>query len=361
MKIVLDTELPAGTSYNYKKTDAAEAPHPLSALLNIHGIRGIYHVMNFMAVERVGNVAWEEILASVQEVFNDSADNVSPAVVETVDDSYGEVYVHVQTYKDIPLQVKVFDSSSEERFGLGKRFVAAMGEVQGGEVENYILLRKWADYGIRYGDKAEIGEIVISEIDAAYPEERLQEIIRISKEGHAESASRGKKVTLEEFSVEEWETRFHLLDQMTDPELSDTPLLERALEDEKMSIRRLATVYIGMIEDEAIIPLVEKALKDRSWAVRRTAGDCMSDLGFSGFEDAAIELLKDRNKLVRWRAAMFLYETGTEKALPALKEAENDSEFEVKLQIRMAISRIAEGEDAKGSVWKQMSESRTSS
>ena len=128
-----------------------------------------------------------------------------------------------------------------------------------------------------------------------------------------------------------------------------------------MSIRRLATVYLGMIEDEAVIPYVEKALKDKSWAVRRTAGDCMSDLGFEGFEQAAIDTLNDKNKLVRWRAAMFLYETGTENALPALKEAENDSEFEVKLQIRMAIARIAEGEDAKGSVWKQMTEARTGS
>ena len=86
--------------------------------------------------------------------------------------------------------------------------------------------------------------------------------------------------------------------------MSDAPLLELALEDENV-IRRLATAYLD-IEHEGVIPYVEKALKDRSWAVRRTAGDCMSDLGFEGFEDAAIELLKDRNKLVRWRAAMFL-------------------------------------------------------
>ena len=87
-------------------------------------------------------------------------------------------------------------------------------------------------------------------------------------------------MTLEEFNVEEWEKRFQLIDQMPDPDVSDLPLLERALDDEKMSIRRLATVYLGMIEDEAVIPYVEKALKDKSWAVRRTAGDCMSDLGF---------------------------------------------------------------------------------
>jgi len=360
MKIVLDTELPKGTSHNYKKIDAETASYPASALLNINGVKGIYHVMNFMAVERIGNVAWESILAEVQAVFNEEQSEQTESV-EEIDDSYGEVYVHVQTYKDIPLQVKVFDSESEERFGLSERFVQAMEKVHGREVENYILLRKWADYGIRYGEKAEIGETVIQEIEAAYPEDRLLAIIRQANEGQSENIQRGRKISLEEFSVDEWETRFQLLDQIPDPDMSDTPLLERALDDEKMSIRRLATVYLGMIEDEGVIPYVEKALKDKSWAVRRTAGDCMSDLGLEGFEQAAIATLNDKNKLVRWRAAMFLYETGTDKALPALKEAENDPEFEVKLQIRMAIARIAEGEDAKGSVWKQMTEARTAS
>ncbi|CAM5357546.1 hypothetical protein LSPH24S_02720 [Lysinibacillus sphaericus] len=42
----------------------------------------------------------------------------------------------------------------------------------------------------------------------------------------------------------------------------------------------MATVYLGMIEDVAVVPYLEKALRDKSAAVRRTAGDCMSDLGF---------------------------------------------------------------------------------
>ena len=36
----------------------------------------------------------------------------------------------------------------------------------------------------------------------------------------------------------------------------------------------------------------------------------------------------------------------------------DDKEYEVKLQIRMAIARIEGGEEAKGSVWKQMNEAR---
>ena len=358
MKIIVDEELPMGVSHNYKKEDAEKAPYPVSELLSIKGVKGIYHVMNFMAVERIGNIAWEEILAEVQGVFNEESAEVKVESQQenTPDEHYGEVYVHVQTYKDIPLQVKVFDSDSELRFGLSERFQESMQKVHSSEVENYILLRKWADYGIRYGDKQEIGETVVLEVEAAYPEERLQEIVSRSQYGKSEVNIRQNKVTLEDFNVEEWEKRFQLIDQMPDPDVTDLPLLERALEDEKMSIRRLATVYLGMIEDEAVIPFVEKALKDKSWAVRRTAGDCMSDLGFAGFEDSAIEALKDKNKLVRWRAAMFLYESGTEKALPALHEAENDSEFEVKLQVRMAIARITDGEEAKGSIWKQMTE-----
>jgi HEAT repeat protein len=55
---------------------------------------------------------------------------------------------------------------------------------------------------------------------------------------------------------------------------------------------------------------------------------------------------------------MFLYEVGDDKALPALKTAQQDPEFEVSLQVKLAIARIEHGEEAKGSVWKQMTEAR---
>lgn len=355
MKIIVDTTLPSGTSHNYKKNDEDHAPEPIRSILGVHGVKGIYHVMDFLAVERIGSVPWESILADVRSILSDGEVSAQTAE-EEADDHYGEVYVHVQTYKDIPLQVKVFDSDSETRFGLSDRFRQAMETVHKTEVENYILLRKWADYGIRYGEQQEIGEQVVQEIEAAYPDERLKELVDRAQKSDEQTKPRGRKVTVEEFSVPEWEKRFQLLDQMPDPTVADYPLLSAALEDEKMSIRRLATVYLGMIEEESVIPYIEKALKDKSWAVRRTAADCMSDLGFVGFEPAAIQLLQDKNKLVRWRAAMFLYETGTERALPALHAAEDDPEFEVKLQIRMAIARIEEGEEAKGSIWRQMTE-----
>ena len=100
------------------------------------------------------------------------------------------------------------------------------------------------------------------------------------------------------------------------------------------------------------------ALKDKTVTVRRTAGDCLSDLGFPEATGKVMEALQDPSKLVRWRAAMFLFEVGDDFALPALKAAENDPEFEVSMQIKMAIERIEGGQKAKGSVWKQMTEAR---
>ena len=356
MKIILDSPLPAGTSHNYKKKDLEQTQEPIRSLLAIQGVKGIYHVLDFMAVERIGNISWESILAEVRAILNEDGEAAEQTEEQQIDEHFGEVYVHVQTYKEIPLQVKVFNSDEEARFGLSERFIQAMEVVHHSEVENYILLRKWADYGIRYGELQEVGEQVVLELEAAYPETRLQDILEKAEKADGETKVTGQKVTLAEFTVPEWETRFQLLDQMPNPDTSDYPVLSFALKDEKMSIRRLATVYLGMIEDESVIPFIEKALRDKSWAVRRTAADCMSDLGYVGFESAAIRLLEDKNKLVRWRAAMFLYETGTENALPALHEAENDNEFEVKLQVRMAIARIEEGEEAKGSIWRQMTE-----
>ena len=145
---------------------------------------------------------------------------------------------------------------------------------------------------------------------------------------------------------------------MADPQLTDLPVLEKALQDEKASIRRLAVVYLGMIEDKKVLPLLYKALKDKSVTVRRTAGDTLSDLGYIEAMEAMMEALSDKSKLVRWRAAMFLYEVGNEQALPALKVAEEDPEFEVSLQIKLAIERIEKGEKAGGSVWKQMTDAR---
>ncbi|MEH7500526.1 conserved virulence factor C family protein [Neobacillus drentensis] len=359
MKINLNEELPMGKSHNYKKDTAANAPQVIQAILQIEGIKGVYHVADFLAVERNAKFDWKQLLPQVRQAFGEKA--VEAASIAKIDEHFGEIKVEIQMFKEIPLQVKLTDGTNERRFGMPEYFLKVRERAQLPE-DNYILLRKWQNQGVRYGEFDQIGQEVIDELIAAYPLERLEDLVEKvqSRESTPEpkfSLNR-KKVTMKDLQNPEWQIRYQLLEQMDDPELEDLPVLEKALSDEKASIRRLSTVYLGMIKEKEVLPLLYKALKDKTVTVRRTAGDCLSDLGFPEAADEMMEALKDKSKLVRWRAAMFLYEVGDERALPALKAAENDVEFEVSLQIKMAIERIVGGEEAKGSVWKQMTESR---
>lgn len=360
MKILLDHELPMGKSHNYKKETALDAPPVIQAVLQIEGIKGVYHVADFLAVERNAKYDWKELLPKVRQAFGEDTDQIANTA-KAINDHFGEIKVEVQMFKGIPLQVKLTDGTSEKRFGMPDYFLKARENAQLPE-DNYILLRKWDHQGVRYGEMDQVGPEVVEELIAAYPTLRLEELVQKAQAAETQLEQKTKpkrrKVTAGDMSNPDWQVRYQLLEQMDDPDLEDLPMLEKALSDEKPSIRRLATVYLGMIKDQAVLPLLYRALKDKTVTVRRTAGDCLSDLGFPEAQDEMLEALKDPSKLVRWRAAMFLYEVGDEKALSALKAAENDSEFEVSMQIRMAIERIEGGEEAKGSVWKQMTEAR---
>ncbi|MGJ3222018.1 virulence factor [Geobacillus thermoleovorans] len=359
MKILLDEELPSGTRHNYKPDNIGEAPPLIQALMRIDGVKGIYHVADFLAIERHPKYDWRDILAKVREVFGEKADDGAEAKPKG-NEHFGEVKVFVQMLYGLPMQVKLVDGEREHRVGLPKPFMDAVIEAQK-YAGNVVLERKWVEKGVRYGTFEEIGREIVDELSAAYPPERLERIVNMFRRGEQEKTVQKRpslKVTSEMLDDPDWRKRYAALEQMAEPTEDDIPVLAKALKDEKMAIRRLATAYLGMIGGKKVLPYLYEALKDPAVAVRRTAGDCLSDIGDPEAIPAMIEALKDESKLVRWRAAMFLYEVGDESALPALKAAENDPEFEVSLQVKMAIERIEGGEEAKGSVWKQMTESR---
>lgn len=355
MKVILDEELPSGTRNNYKKESAALAPPEIQQILMIEGVKGVYHVADFLAIERNAKYDWKEILPQVRQIFGEVTEEKETGRQENLE-KYGEVQVFVQYFKGIPMQVKLTDHTTEKRYGLPEKFIQAITAAQLPE-DNIVFQRKWVEKGVRYGEFDQIGQEVIEELLAAYPDERLQELVQRAKLKEP-IEKKYIKLTADMLDHPDWKKRYQLLEQMADPTLDDLPVLEIALRDEKPAIRRLAVVYLGMIKDKAVLPYIYQAMKDKNVTVRRTAGDCLSDLGFIEAQDVMIEALKDPSKLVRWRAAMFLYEVGDRRCLPALKEAENDPEFEVALQIKMAIERIEGGEQAKGSVWKQMTEAR---
>ena len=361
MKINLSEELPAGKSNNYKKDKIDGAPSVVQDILQIDGVKGVYHVADFLAVERNAKFDWKEILSKVRMAFGEDVDEEEQNKGK-VNEHFGEVKVFVQIFKDIPMQVKLTDGTKEERFGLPERFKGALMNAQL-ESDNVVMERSWKEQSIRYGNFDEIGNEVVEELSAAYPTERLERLVSIATKQVSLTTEAQKrpryKVTEEMLDDPDWTTRYAALEQM-DPTEEDINTLSKALKDEKASIRRLATVYLGMLEKPSVLPFLYQALKDKSVTVRRTAGDCLSDIGNTNAIAPMVEALQDSNKLVRWRAAMYLYEVGDETALPALIEAQDDPEFEVSMQIKLAIERIEGGEAAKGSVWKQMTESRKS-
>ncbi|MBM7571010.1 conserved virulence factor C family protein [Aquibacillus albus] len=360
MKINLDEKLPDGESRNYKLNDNLEqAPKYVQQLFTIDGVKGLYHVVDFIALERHPKVAWESILPEVRKILGTS-DNKQEnwdldKKQEQEGNSFGEVKVFIQMFRNIPIQVKLDDGTDEKRFGLPERFMEAVMEASPAS-PNVVMERKWQEQRPRYGSIEEIGVEVVEELSASYDQDRLNQLVKLAFQDKPEKNEKTtQSISLATFDNPDWKARYAALDQM-EPTLEHFSILEKALDDEKASIRRLATAYLGMIEEPDVLPLLYKALKDSAVTVRRTAGDCISDLGYKEAMPRMIEALSDSNRLVRWRAAMFLYEAGDESAIPALEAAADDSEFEVRMQVNMALERIKGGEEAKGSVWHQMTQ-----
>lgn len=366
MKINLDEELAMGQTHNYKQGDELlEAPDYIQHLLKIEGVKSLYHVMDFIALDRNAKYKWEDILPQVRETLGtveetDETDTTVSSKDQGTEDAFGEVKVFIQMFRGIPMQVKLEEGDEEKRFGLEERFMNAAMKASPAS-NNMVMERQWVEQNPRYGDLEEIGNEVTEELSASYDEARLEALVKQAFESETEEPQpmndNGKAVTLETLDDPDWKVRYAALDRMN-PTFEDLPVLDKALQDEKASIRRLATAYLGMIEEPEVLPYLYKALQDKSVTVRRTAGDCISDLGFKEAMPEMVQALEDKNKLVRWRAAMFLYEVGDESAIPALQNAIQDPEFEVRMQAKMALQRIEGGEEAKGSVWHQMTQAR---
>lgn len=211
--------------------------------------------------------------------------------------------------------------------------------------------RKLTDYGVRYGEPAEIAREVEQEVEAAYPQERLDSLVQQAIAHGAEGEfveqrrTRSQDELLRDLKHEDWRVRYAALEDLT-PTVELLPELKAALHDPKLHIRRLAVVYLGDLRTPEAMELLYEAMADSAPAVRRTAGDTLSDIGDPAATPVMTAALTDKSKLVRWRAARFLYEVGTSDAQAALSVAAEDPEFEVGLQAKMALERIASGEAA---------------
>ncbi|WP_172257293.1 virulence factor [Saccharibacillus deserti] len=361
MKLHLNETLEAGIRKTYTLDNERSAPPIIARLLHIEGVKSVFHTADFMAIDRKPGADWPAILSSVQEVFGSRSDQPVDSDIEDAAGHFGEAQVFVQFFRGIPMQIRVKSGLTEERIGLSQRFVDAVTEVASATM---IKERKLTDYGVRYGDLPDIAREVEQELEAAFPQERLERVIKqaiahgAKAEEFVEQRREWSQAEIEEgLQSADWRRRYSALEAMEASE-ETLPLIERALGDEKMQTRRLAVVYLGDLKTPEAMQLLFKAMKDSSPAVRRTAGDTLSDIGDPAATQVMLESLTDTSKIVRWRAARFLYEVGTAEAREALEQASNDPEFEVGLQARMALERIDSGEEAAGTVWQQMAKSR---
>ncbi|NHN32334.1 virulence factor [Paenibacillus agricola] len=379
MKIQVNERIPDGIRTTYAKANTAAAPAFIQKLLAIHGVKSVYHAADFIAVDRMGSADWQPILAHIHEALGGASATIQPPDLASSTNSqsqaagegsqedahFGEVQVLLQHFRGIPLQVRVQSGMEQQRAGLPARFNEAAIRAASAS-PNLIKERTLEDWGIRYGELKEVLEEITQEIDAAYDESRLQSLVTQAQqlggdvvEGVAAVSSAGratlsKAELVQQLADPDWKQRYAALQQVK-PSAETLPLLTHALEDEKPSIRRLAAVFLGDLKDTMdVLPYLQRALDDKSASVRRTAGDTLSDIGNPNGIPAMMKALLDPNKLVRWRAARFLYEVGDQQALPALHQAEDDAEFEIRMQIKLAIERIEGGHAAEGSVWQQM-------
>lgn len=105
MKVILTEELPAGKSNNYKPEQAEGAPLVIAEILKIDGVKGVYHVADFLAVERNARYDWKDILPQVRTAFGmESAESAEEN--RSDQESFGEVKVFVQMFSGIPIDRK---------------------------------------------------------------------------------------------------------------------------------------------------------------------------------------------------------------------------------------------------------------
>jgi hypothetical protein len=352
MKLTMDESLNAGVRINISKSNVEHAPAYLRQLLTIADVTGVFQTADFIALERHPKGDWPTILNAVQQLLPvcDHCQQTNYTLVNAPKEaSFGEVTVRVQTFRGIPMQIRVSAGLEEKRDVVGERFTAAAVEA-GLHAQNLIYERKLEEWGVRYGTLEEVLATIKQEIEASFDAQRLQAMAAQTKqEEMPQAAGQFDRI----WTYPAWESRYAAL-QHVPLEEANIAVFARALKDEHVSIRRFAVVQLGSIEHEDVLPYIYQALYDPSPIVRRTAGDTCSDKADPSAMVHMVRLLHDRNKLVRWRAARFLYDMGGDNELEALHEAVEDAEFEVALQIRLAIERIETGGQAAGAVWQQM-------
>lgn len=358
MKLNLDQSV--GLTATFTAKDAATCPDYVAQLLNIDGVQSVFVCGDFITMNRDPRTEWSSILDRATHLLTGSpsstSEGTSPDAQRARGETLGQAAVFVQTFRGIPIQVKVVDADGENRVALDTRFSDAAQLVQEKSGADYLKERYWKNLGVRYGARDQVAAEVVDEISGTLDERELASLLAnaLGESQQEHRAERPLDVIQADLASDDWHKRLTAVQEIGTSE-DAVSFLIRALTDTQPQVRRLAAAALGASGSEnAVAPLATALLEDTSVGVRRTAGDALSDLGDASAQSAMCKALGDSNKLVRWRAARFLFDMGTEQALPSLQQAINDPEFEVRLEVQAAIERISGGKDTSLPAWKKI-------
>ncbi|MBP9090326.1 virulence factor [bacterium] len=352
---------PLGPTATYTSSSQA-APDFVIKLLAIEGVQSVFVCGDFITLNRHPLSDWRLLLElATFALTGDKLSGLDSSSSSSVTALEGQNQILVQTFRSVPIQVKAVDIAGETRLSLGSAFNEAAQLIQKETGADFLKERLWLDHGLRYGERAEVAEQVLSELQNYFSPERLDLLVRqeLGASGAEPEADLDQIKRL--LSHSQWQQRLLAVQELSRIDSSQSvvciDLLIESLQDSNAQVRRLAAAALGTTGSALAVPSLCQAItSDSSIAVRRTAGDALSDIGDLAAHPAMCLALSDENKLVRWRAARFLNDLGTEESLHYLEAALNDSEYEVFLEISAAIERIKSGVLGAGPAWKRIAD-----
>jgi hypothetical protein len=126
MKLSLSAGL--GISGTFTKDNTPCDHITVQQLLDIQGVVSVFITASFLTLNRDPRVAWPPILEAAQKIFGGQVQPNPQDEQHVTANLEGQVKVLVQTFRQIPIQVKVTDGVQEERIGLPSRFGNTAGD-----------------------------------------------------------------------------------------------------------------------------------------------------------------------------------------------------------------------------------------
>ena len=360
-----------------KGDHSTNAPDWVQQLLAIEAIQSVFVLKDFITVTRQGHSDWQPILAKAAELIGiaDNADSKLLAQLTQAEHStetdlgtpasgleLGQLDVAVQVFRGIPVQIRAIAADGQQaRVNLPERFAQALQRALRVTGADYVVERRWEPYQAPAGTPDQVAQLVADEIDSVIDSQALTQIeaaaIADPSDVQLADPSVQQQALIAELSHPDWKHRLRALQQL-DVTPETFAAVVTVLDDEKSTIRRWAAALLGASTLEAAVePLCHLVRQDPSPIVRRTAGDALSDIGSIRAVPTIIEALTDSSKLVRWRAARFLNEIGDQTAIEPLHQAvEQESEFDVKVEMMAALERIEAGANTQIPMWMRLTQ-----